>query len=570
MTYGVNSSTTWNAQPSWLQKVSTQTVAKGYTGCAQGTVSFDMGTAKSWLSGSPQWTIGLRADNEGDPLGWKRFDNNPSMRVTYDTPPNTPTIWGITGGLWNGSTYVTRYEAPTYYVKASDPDGINGGNISVLFTVKTATGQVLFTGSSLSGSPAAGTMFNWASGILNGDKAKGNTNYILTAQAKDQQGQLSGVMSFSFTVDTTPPPAPVVTAVSVALNNPTHTDAAGTVGATQYTLSLSKGAATSSKPSYDVKGFVYAVTDGPAESTYPADLKCTNPRVGSYVMVCGPSTSTSINVAAIGQPTTLTAWAFDTAGNVNTQVAGAPVSYSFSVGNAGTLPSTTLPVTLYGGASWVNIDLVNGYPSVNNCAGTVPDDPGNPDVGKALQLTGSGDYAATSGSAVDTAHSFTVGGWFCSLIPTKATVQSLITQMAGAGSPGAALQINTTGYAELAQYTAPSSGGREAATAKDPLSANGHPGWFYVVGVSDQVNQQLRITVTGGQYTGTWTVATASSVHLSSPQAQPVLLGAAGPGGAGQFTGQIFQPMMVSGVLTKLQINNGLMSQNNPDLGVQK
>ena len=551
VTGGVGSGTTWNAQPGMLKKVSTQTVAKGYTGCAAGTVGFDMGGATDWLTSSAQWTIALRADNEGDPLGWKRFSNNPTMRVTYDTKPNTPSIWTITAGQWKGtpwaagSIYLTRLKAPTYYVKASDPDGTAGGNIWVTFKVKTAAGTVKYTSPAISGSPASGTMFSWQGGSLADGK------YILEAQTKDQQGEYSGVMSFPFTVDTTPPPPPAITAVTAALN-PDQTDPNGVVGETVYELTLAKGSG-----SYDVEGFIYAVADGPSAATYPAVAAC-DKRDKEFVFACSADgKSAKITVAAIDLTTTVTVWAYDYAGNVNQQVNSAPASYTFTVGNEAAAPSTVLPVTLHGAAKWVQVETRNSTPVPNSCTGSLAADADVPEQGTALQLSGSGAYADTLTAGADTSKSFSISGWFCATAPASSPAQALVTQMAGAGSPGGGLGINSTGNATFTNWTGLNSAGPDT-VARVPALAPGS--WYFISAVSDRINRQMRLTVTGDGYTGTWTIATASTTHVAAGTTQPVLLGATAGSGTSQFTGQILNPIVAGSVLTPYQFRQAQTS----------
>lgn len=551
VTGGVNSGTKWNAQPGFLQKVSTQTVAKGYTGCAQGTVSFDMGSAKSWLTSSPQWTVALRADNESDPLGWKRFTNNPVMRVTYGTAPATPSIWGITGGLWHThsttgvKTYVTRFNKPTYTVKASDPDGVNGGTISVTMKIKrVSTGAVVQTGTTPAGSAAAGTMFALGSSVvLTDDK------YVLEAQTKDQQGLVSGWMSFNFTVDTTAPPPPVITATSPALQNSTATDPTGVIGETAYTLSVSKGPDAGSKMSYDFDSIIYAVSSTTVD-TYPAQGMACNERDGIFVKVCG--SPVSITVAGIEQETHVYAWAFDAAGNASTETMSdkkSPAYFKFTVGGSPhPLPASSLPLTLHGGAELVDINAPGGSPSPRTCPAVV-DPEGDPSgVAKALRFSGAGDYASTAAGAINTAQSFSIGLWVCNTGAQETSLaRNIVTQIAGTGSPGAAIRLTPQGKAEIAQWTGPSSTGLSSSPAISDMETKR---WYYIAAVSDKINGQLRISVSVDGMVNTWVTTEGATSGRTALANQPVRLGYSGLAGDGQFVGEIFNPAMTNGVLT--------------------
>lgn len=71
--------------------------------------------------------------------------------------------------------------------------------------------------------------------------------------------------------------------------------------------------------------------------------------------------------------------------------------------------------------------------------------------------------------------------------------------------------------------------------------------WFFLTAVYDKVNQQLRMTVSSAGYSGTWTTAAATQTHLPSTT-QPIRLGES-------FTGQILNPVMTQGILTKDQFS---------------
>ncbi|QCO98457.1 hypothetical protein FCN77_13105 [Arthrobacter sp. 24S4-2] len=245
VTGGVGTGNTWNAQPGLVAKVDSKTIAKGYSaGCPAGTVGFDLMAVKSTLAQVGQWTVSLRAGNEGDPLGWKRFNNDASVIVTYDTPPTTPNIWTITNALWTGapfaSTFVTRDRQPVYTVHDSDPDGDAGGPIQVWFSVFKSSGQLMFSTTTPVTVPGSGGYPSWQGGVLP------DGTYQLQAQSNDGQGQVSGVMQFNFTVDTTAPAPPVITPPSsiTPINATTGKDPNGTVGVTPYSFTLSNNGPT--------------------------------------------------------------------------------------------------------------------------------------------------------------------------------------------------------------------------------------------------------------------------------------------------------------------------------------
>ncbi len=95
-----STSTRWTAQPSWNRKWAMSTATKGYSSsCADGWVSQDITSlAAAWASnGNATNTLGIRATDETDSYGWKRFNsgnaasNTPYMSVTYNTKPGAAT-----------------------------------------------------------------------------------------------------------------------------------------------------------------------------------------------------------------------------------------------------------------------------------------------------------------------------------------------------------------------------------------------------------------------------------------------------------------------------------------------
>ncbi|AJT40904.1 LamG-like jellyroll fold domain-containing protein [Psychromicrobium lacuslunae] len=554
----VGAGTTWNAQPVKYVKLSTQNVAHGNSAsCPQATVGFDLGASKGVVGSNKQFTMGLYADNESDSLGWKKFANAATLIVTYDTRPVTPVTWGITGGAWSGTPgtppYVTRFRNPIFYVDAYDPDGNNGGTIVVTMAVKNAAGTVVFQGPPGTPIPGEGGRTAQQSPSLADGK------YTLLAEARDQQGLASPLMSFAFTVDTTAPNPPIVTPITAAFDA-NHHDPDGVVGATGYDFKIANPG------KYPADGYVYAVTSGPPTSAFPASYSC-GTRTREYVVVCPGQAPASIHLAAIDTSTTITAWTFDQAGNVGQIIKGAGSAYTFTVGHLAEIPQTVLPTSTVGNASVVDVELQGGKPVGTSCQGGLPADSPALEKAQALQFSAAGDYASTVGSAVDTAKSFSVSGWFCSVDPTASSAQSLITQQAGAGSPGAALRLSSSGLAELATFTGAAGAGAETVQHANALSSNR---WYFVSAVYDQINRQLRITLTTDGKTSTWTVATTADSHRSSAANQPVLLGAAGTSGTGQqFIGQLYQPVLSQGILNPQQLSS-TQSAFNGQLGVLK
>jgi hypothetical protein len=134
LTGAISSSTTWNAQPSWTN-LSAATALHAYAssnGCAPpGQVEFTATTAvaQAVAKGWPNLTLGLRAADETSVNYWKRWDENPSIAITYNSYPNQPDrlatdVWGC--GTSTNYPWI-RTQTPT--LKARLTDGGSDGQM---------------------------------------------------------------------------------------------------------------------------------------------------------------------------------------------------------------------------------------------------------------------------------------------------------------------------------------------------------------------------------------------------------------------------------------------------------
>jgi hypothetical protein len=557
-TGNVGTGTTWNAQPAWSQKLSTQNVAYGNSAsCPQAQVGFDMTTARGSLGTDTTWTVGLRADNEGDELGWKRFSNAATITLDYDRAPNTPTIWGLTTGRWTGtpgaSTYLIRVSNPQYDIKVSDPDG---DSMSAQLAIYNSAGTKV-DGTVTNVTAASDAHVRWSG------KAIPDGAYTLKAQSKDSWGMLSPWMSFNFTIDTKPPVSPDVTAVSPELT--TGTDPEGVIGQTPYTFKLYN---PGPEP---VTGFIYAVTGDNLVPSVPSNMTC-NGRASYYTMVCPADGKTStIQAAAISkQNTRITVWSIDQAGNVGEYKKSTGYdTAAFSVGKESPMPdpANALPVTLSGNAVSAGVmgDL-NGPAATDDCSQTIDPDPGNPFIATVLNLTGG--YATTGTAAADTAATFTASGWFCpTAVPTDTTKtdRPVITQVGPTGTVLMSLRIG--GASKKWELNLPTPTGADYVMTGAPVTINS---WYFVNAVYDKINHQLRITSSTDASVSTWVVATSTDQHLAVTTGSKVLLGAASTlATAPRFTGLLAKPALTPGVLTADQITQ-LWGAEGADVKVAK
>ncbi|MFJ3633007.1 hypothetical protein [Streptomyces sp. NPDC090112] len=136
-TGAINSSTTWRTQPSWSHHLATVNTAKGWgPNCPAGGVEFDA-TGKireAATAGWPDITLGLRAENESDTYGWKKFLNSATLSVEYNQTPNVPSELHTTPQLTSHGYIGKTNLATGVHLRAriADPDS---GNVTARFRV---------------------------------------------------------------------------------------------------------------------------------------------------------------------------------------------------------------------------------------------------------------------------------------------------------------------------------------------------------------------------------------------------------------------------------------------------
>ncbi|MFJ8665984.1 DNRLRE domain-containing protein [Streptomyces sp. NPDC093600] len=255
-TSSASTATRWTAQPNWNKKWATSTATKGHSSsCADGWVNQDITSlAAAWAAnGNGTNTLGIRATDEADSYGWKRFNsgnaasNTPYLSVTYNTKPGAATpVSPLSGDASNDTT-------PTITGKASDADG---NTVQLTYEIWTPTGTAaLQTGKSAlvaSGTNAPWTpttalapgSYKWRAAVYDGTTWNGTWSAWQT-----------------FTVDTTAPATSTVSSTDFPANTWSGTpDANGTFS----------GSFTFTPPTSDVKTVEYKLDTGawtPAATT---------------------------------------------------------------------------------------------------------------------------------------------------------------------------------------------------------------------------------------------------------------------------------------------------------------
>lgn len=222
-TYPAGPGTVWANQPGWAAHYATSSETHGYSGsCPGGWSNADITQyARDWASTNTQvGNMGIKAENEADNYGWKKFyaaDNGsyiPSVWVTYNSTPNTPTglkishtPTGTVSGAWTAS------KTPTLSATVSDPDG---GLVHGNFTLTSSdTGKVVWTGSQ-------NYLANGSVASVTTPSLTENGVYYFTVRTSDDIVESPPTAAFWFRVDTLAPLAPTITSADYPNDNTWH------------------------------------------------------------------------------------------------------------------------------------------------------------------------------------------------------------------------------------------------------------------------------------------------------------------------------------------------------------
>lgn len=304
-----SAATRWGNQGTWWNLWATSSDTHGYSSaCGPGWTDYDITSlAQRWSTSNPtEGHVGVRAENEKDSAGWKRFysSNNgsyiPSIWVRYNQTPAVPSGLkvsdadnGTVSGAW------ARSAVPVLYATVSDPDG---GLVHGLFEVANSAQQVI-SSQEVRNLPS-GTVASIR--VPAGLTANGGT-YYFRVRTSDGMAESARTAWFKFGVDTTAPLAPIITSTDYPNDNTWHKGegqagvfdfkpAAADASLVKYRWALDKAP----DPAQTLTAFTTVKSSG---------LAVTPPTAGRHVL----------QVQAV-----------DRAGN-----ASAVVKYAFNVGRAG-------------------------------------------------------------------------------------------------------------------------------------------------------------------------------------------------------------------------------------------
>ena len=295
----------WANQPATTTTGAAQvSSAKGYSAaCDDGWLEMDVtGMAQYWADNPAQnHGVQLKATNEADNFGWKRFHSNdvswlsvqPRVEVTFNSYPLTPTKTSFSAGQVgtdSAGKFWVNTPTPTMQATVVDPDG---GQVRALWDLTSGTSILNRSSGSVvaSGQASKITLPTLNNGQTYAVKAWGSDGTLTSKSA---------AAAVVFGVDLTAPSASSVTASGY--------DSTGWA-ASAPTSSMLRFSSSST----DVMSFEYSI-DGAASKTVPATG--TSPRAAEVSWK--PTGAHQVEVTAI-----------DRAGN-RTRAAG-----SFMTGSAG-------------------------------------------------------------------------------------------------------------------------------------------------------------------------------------------------------------------------------------------
>ncbi|WP_225850902.1 LamG-like jellyroll fold domain-containing protein [Streptomyces sp. HPF1205] len=481
LTGAIGSGTDWNNQPAWSTKVAEVSTAHGNegVGCSDGSVEFNV-TSMVAQAAASKWsntTVGLRAANESDTYGWKRFDTNPTLAVTYNSVPDAPASLTIDGHACSSTTFVGS-TTPTMRAFVSDPDAGTLLNVSLYWA---ATGSAISeTNKVTQNSVATGSAA--VKTIPAGKLADGGTYYF---QVRTTDGTDTSPLSAqcAFRVDTSRPDKAATVTSSDYPEYGAPGDDGNTHGGVGQTGSFTFGANSVT----DVVSYLYGWQD-------PPTTKVSAPTPGASVTL-------GLTPPPPGLLTDLYVRSVDQAGNMSNVtdyqfLAGGPAdpagAWDADEGSGTTLADATAgghTLTAAGAATWTAART--GAPTDH-----------------ALHLDGSTGYAQSDAPVVDTGKSFSVAAWVrLSRTDTGGKWVTAVSQN-GSSFSSFVLSYNGTGWAFAVHSADTDNPVHYRLVAPGAVTAGV---WTHLVGVYDAGAGQMWLYVNGYQAATATGVSTFAS-----------------------------------------------------------
>jgi hypothetical protein len=483
---GLSAGTNWSNH-SWDRQLHSVSTARK-SGCPNGPgwVEFNAISAATQFAAS-RWsslTLGLRATNEGSmPGGWKRFRNDATLSITYNSSPRVPTNLSADGAACASGTGrpVISSATPVLRAVVSDPDR-DETDLRAAFAWERWDGAAwvpMGSGQQTGLTNGAGAQVRIGSGLVHAGQYRW---HVQTQDPFSFNGQ-SGVDSSAFSqwcefeVDTVGP------AVAPGVSSP---DYGADINQTYGAVGLTGNFTFTANGVTDIAAYKWG-WNTPLTTTVSA------PALGGPVTVPLTPPPVSPDDPTSGGLTTLFVASVDRSGRTS------PVTeYVFKIGSA-TAPVGVWEMAESPGATSLADTNVRGVPhhatltaASPGVSGRLISGPAKPGPG-SVRFNGSTSAAATSGPVVNTGKSFSVSAWV-RLNSATATFQTAVGQL-GANTSAFFLQYNAGRWSFTTHNTDVSNSA--GALAVSPVSAAQTQTWTHLTGVYDAQGNQLRLYVNG-------------------------------------------------------------------------
>lgn len=471
----VGPGTTWRNQPWWPGAgiwLGTANVAYGYTNCPGNWIGFNALGIVNWSVGNgvPTTTVMLKAENESDERGWKKFSAG-LLTVHYNSIPNKPSLPTVEGKPCSGQPnewYLNPYidNDPDKGPRGPQLGGVitdvDGGNVLARF--EWYTREHAFIGRADTVAKAAGSTFT-----ADVHAAAATDGARLAYRVAGWDGTDWGPWSdyCDVTIDrSAPTKEPIVASGTYTECEPPDYDPCPISGGVGRTAAFTLGRDGDA----DIAGYRYDLHDQP--STYVAAKAD-----GSASVLVTPTDEGPADLFVRG---------VDRAGNV-----GPMHRYHFFVG-AATGPKGYWPLD---GMDETDVrDSASGHHDGTVTMGPAGWRPGR--LGDALWLNGGAGTAVTTGNGatLDTSKTFSVAAW--AKLDRIGGSPAIVSQD-GSQSPGFQLQATPDGHWAFVMFN------QDVASGGTPhtriVSGRGIVvgAWTHLVGVYDAGLGQMRLYVDG-------------------------------------------------------------------------
>ncbi|MEO6700341.1 MAG: DNRLRE domain-containing protein, partial [Jatrophihabitantaceae bacterium] len=500
----VSASTTWNNQPSSGTFVDNATTAHGASGCAAAPVGFDAAAAVQAAADAGQTRLWLmmKAASETSDYGWKKFDNDPTLEIVYQSPPSVPAGRSVNGCYVQCTEPVLTHRNQPTITAYSTGDAGSYDYTFKIYAGHSSSPTSLATSVAVTNVPA-GQIASWVVTTVAANHALYDGDFEYEAHACVYNTHVCGDWSsfFTFTVDTQRPAAPTATSTDFQLYaappNPTPTARVGNEGVPGVVRVGSNG-------STDDYAYVYSPQSSLSEAAIPA---CG--AVADVITTCSLAAdhSLSVSIAPTEFTSTLSLLAIDRAGNIsdgstytyypNGTLANSPqhgwVDSGSQLGNTNVSDwsgaASPQAMGLHGGAAWVSPAAKGPY--VNHGS-----------YNEALSfdgVVGTEADASTTDVTADVTHSATMAVWAKPATSGSGPNQTVFSQD-GPSASGFYLQMAGQHW-RMCMPRAGTPVSSDCTAISDPATMVTPGVWTLLVGVWDAPMRQMTLYVITKQAT---------------------------------------------------------------------